>query len=388
MRKRLYASVFGSGLGHASRMDLVLKQLATNGWQIRVSSFGEGLSFLLSKGYVGRESPDLDVKWTIRGSLDFAGTLRRGPIMFLRFLEQVRFELRQIRQVKPSVIISDSRLSVVLAARILRIPVIVVINQLTILLPRHNRMWFIASIERIGGELLTWFWSLSKVVAIPDLPPPHTISSHNVCSVAPRRNIRFVGFLASWNHDLDKNQDRGRGLSARPLVFCPISGPTQTKSPLLSKLKEIAASVPDYDFVISVGMPGGSTDPRLFRGVTIFEWCPNVEELFNRASVIISRAGHTSIAKAILTGRPLIVIPIEEQTEQIGNAERVQRLGIGVMVGQRDLDPRSLRSAVRLCLNPPPEMEKKINDLRNVALQHDGVAAISQLVEELRIQGK
>ena len=388
MRKRLYASVFGSGIGHASRMDLILKQLATDGWQLWVSSFGEGLRFLLSKGYVGRESPDLDVKWTVGGSLDFAGTLRRGPIMLVRFLEQVRFELRQIRQVNPHVIISDSRLSVVLAARILRIPVIVITNQLTILLPRHNRMWFIASIERIGGELLTWFWSLSKVIAIPDLPPPYTISSHNVCSVAPRRKIRFIGFLASWNHDLDKNQGRVSGSSARPLIFCPISGPTQTKSLLLSKLKEIAVSVPGYDFVISAGIPGGSTDARLFRGVTIFEWCPNVEELSNRASVIISRAGHTSIAKAILTGRPLIVIPIEKQTEQVGNGERVQSLGIGVMVNQRDLDPRSLLSAVRLCLNSPLEMEKKINDLRDVALQHDGVAAISQLVEELRIQGK
>jgi UDP:flavonoid glycosyltransferase YjiC (YdhE family) len=151
-------------------------------------------------------------------------------------------------------------------------------------------------------------------------------------------------------------------------------------------LKEIATSSQDYDFIISAGVPGGSSEPKQFRGGVFFEWCPNVEELAHRASVIVSRAGHTSIAKAVLAGKPLITIPIERQTEQVGNAQRVQRLGIGMMINQRELDPGSLLSAVRLCLNSSLEIEKKANNLRNVALQHDGAEAISRIVEELKAQ--
>jgi UDP:flavonoid glycosyltransferase YjiC (YdhE family) len=384
MKKRVYASVFGSGLGHASRTDLILKRLAADGWQPWISSFGEGLRFLQSKGYEGKESPAIDVKWTANGSLDFAGTLRRWPIMVVRFLQQMRFEIHHIRQVNPHVVISDSRLSAILAARLLRVPVIVVTNVLTMLIPRHDRRGFTTTVERIMGEILSSLWSLSKVVAIPDLPPPYTISDYCISPVAPRQKVRFIGFLAGCNHGVDGSQERNLAPSAKPLIFCPISGPTQTKFSLLLQLKEIATSSQGYDFIISAGVPGGSSEPKQFRGGVFFEWCPNVEELAHRASVIVSRAGHTSIAKAVLAGKPLITIPIERQTEQVGNAQRVQRLGIGMMINQRELDPGSLLSAVRLCLNSSLEIEKKANNLRNVALQHDGAEAISRIVEELK----
>ena len=54
---------------------------------------------------------------------------------------------------------------------------------------------------------------------------------------------------------------------------------------------------------------------------------------------VVSRAGHVSISDYILRAKPCLLVPIQSQTEQIGNAYKAERLGFALVVEEGELDP-------------------------------------------------
>ena len=83
----------------------------------------------------------------------------------------------------------------------------------------------------------------------------------------------------------------------------------------------------------------------------LYEWCPIKDELFALSDVIVARAGHTTISQCVDLGKPAIYIPISNHSEQIWNAEKCQKLGIGLELKSEDLTAKNLIGAVDVCLN-------------------------------------
>jgi UDP:flavonoid glycosyltransferase YjiC (YdhE family) len=73
--------------------------------------------------------------------------------------------------------------------------------------------------------------------------------------------------------------------------------------------------------------------------------------LLDRASAVVCAGGHGMVAKALVRGLPLVVVP--GPGDQRENAARVARLGAGVHLPARRLTPESLRVAVRRVLDDP-----------------------------------
>lgn len=72
------------------------------------------------------------------------------------------------------------------------------------------------------------------------------------------------------------------------------------------------------------------------------------DAVISAARLLVSGAGHGIIAKALVRGKPLVVVPGEG--EQRDNANRLARLGVGEFVEAFDLAPSTLREAVRKVL--------------------------------------
>jgi UDP:flavonoid glycosyltransferase YjiC (YdhE family) len=91
-------------------------------------------------------------------------------------------------------------------------------------------------------------------------------------------------------------------------------------------------------------------------GITIYSWVDEKThyEFIKACDVVLSRAGHGIITKAMVYGKPLVLIPIPEHTEQWNNARTCERLGYGVLLEQRNLTLDKLREALKkaLGLNP------------------------------------
>lgn len=336
-----YFSVYGSGLGHISRSLWLADRLP--GEKV-FSTWGEALSLAKSR-YLAVESPPLDVVWTEEGRMSFKRTLRGFHLAYSTFLRQVLREAENISRVGPDVVVSDSRLSPLIASRVKGRPSALIINQARVLLPLRQNVG-LRIIERAVGELLGVLWGLADLVLVPDLPPPYTISANGLRVAALGGKKVFAGFFADPPGPPRFDVRERFGLEGR-LVYIGISGPEPTRRFIFEKLLKAAELLPSgYSVVISKGYSGFDGSPVRFSRGLIFEWDPYRGELMGQADVVVSRAGLTTIGEAVMRGKPMVLIPISLHGEQIENAGRVRELGAGLVLDQYSATPRDIAEAI------------------------------------------
>jgi len=135
-----------------------------------------------------------------------------------------------------------------------------------------------------------------------------------------------------------------------------------------------------YNIVVSLGHLNGSGEPtRLANGTWVYEWCPIKDELFELSSLVVSRSGHRTIGQCIDAGKPAVLIPIHNHSEQIGNAEKFSRLGLGVDIMSEDLNAVRLTDSVDLCLNDP-RYKDKVETLRVISKKYDGIDNCANII--------
>lgn len=384
--RKIYFAVFGSGVGHITRTLEIAKLLPPDEFHLRYSSSGQGFGFLRAKG-LGASSencPPLDVEWASGGGFSSNRVIPGFPLMFNNFLKQLAFERRAIRDFGPTVVVSDSRLSPLLAARSMGYPVVTMLNQFKILFPPRFRGRVGRMYERVAGDVLGLMWSLSDRVLVTDLPPPYTIGEENLAGSEVSKLVEFVGFTAPIVEMLPERIGRAReilSLDDRPLVFCQISGPDPTKAKLMETvLKSADEMTKSYNLVISLGYSGGSTEPRrLSNGGWLFEWCPFKDELFDLSTVIVARAGHSTIGQCIGHIKPAVLIPIHNHPEQLSNAERFEELGLGIMIKSERLTPQNLIESVEKCAKDPSYI-KKLEAVCAVSKRYRGVERCAEVI--------
>ena len=224
---RIYFAPYGVGLGHASRLLSVAEHLRTSGTGVRFSSFGEAVNYLAVHGYDCMQVPPMELVWSPQGSFSIKGSIASIPQLFTNFIRQLNTEMKYILSYSPDIIVSDTRLSPLFIAEILKIPSILILNQVKLLLSPRLREFRLARLyEKMNGEFLGLLWRLADRILIPDLPPPYTIAERNVwdtSTVASR--LSYVGFTSPkvtvTNEQLERvclylGLDR-----ARPIVKLP-----------------------------------------------------------------------------------------------------------------------------------------------------------------------
>ncbi|MDA4111206.1 MAG: hypothetical protein OK439_01605, partial [Thaumarchaeota archaeon] len=168
---RIYFSVFGSGLGHAARISEISDRLWKPGDEYRYSSFEEGLDYLRSQGKYPTKSPAIDLKWNSDGGFSSQDSFLGFPRAIIKFFRQLAFEADILTRFNPKVVVSDSRLSPIFASKAKSIPIITLLNQFKVLFPSRFRRNPLSNFyERIEGNVLGLFWSLSDEVLMSDLP--------------------------------------------------------------------------------------------------------------------------------------------------------------------------------------------------------------------------
>ena len=387
--RRVYFAVFGSGLGHVTRILEIAKLLPQGESQLRYSSSGQGFNFLKAKG-LGASSvrcPPLDVEWASGGGFSSNRVLPGFPFMFNNFLKQLAFERRAMRDFGPTLVVSDSRLSALLAARSMGYPVVTMLNQFKILFPPRFRGRTGRFYERVAGDVLGLMWSLSERVLVTDLPPPYTIGEENLAGSEVSDLVEFVGFTAPIVEMPPERVSRAKqmlGLDSRPLVFCQISGPDATKGRLAETLLRSADMVTrNYNLVISMGYAGGSPEPqRVANGGWLFDWCPIKDELFELSAVIVARAGHSTIGQCIDHIKPAVLVPIHNHPEQISNAEKFERLGLGVNIRSEQLTPQTLMQSIETVATNP-SYTSRLGVVSAVSKRFRGVERCAEIIRSM-----
>ncbi len=387
MQTKAYFTPYGVGLGHASRLIMVANQLQKLDITSKFSSYGEAVGYVTMHGYDCLAVPPIDLAWNTDGGFSIKDSIAKLPYLFSNFFKQIKVESQNLLDYSPDIIVSDTRLSSLLSGDLLGIPSVVILNQLKLLLsPRLREVMAARVYEKLNGEFLGIMWSLADRILIPDLPPPYTLSEQNTWDTSTAsKKLEYVGFISPEVH-LDEEQitkvaqnlelDRNR-----PIVFVHISGPTDTRMPII-KLAIEACKVlrPGFQYVISEGNPKGSSFPRrLQTNGWYYEWCPVRDEIFALSDALVLRGGHAALSQAIQFGKPVLSIPIENHGEQLGNSSKIAQLGAGIALNSKQLTSSQITNGIEDVVDRP-EYKQKAGILMGISQKLNGIENIVKVV--------
>jgi len=381
MNPKIHLGVCGIGYGHASRSTILIKEFLRRGWNVSVSSYGDGFRYFKRAGIGVKPVPKVSYGVLPEGKVSIKLTIYRNLLLPIRLAEQVSHELNYSEDA--NLLISDSRASTILAGRILGKPVLTILNQFNIRVeyPKYKRL---IELVEAASQVLGRIWALSDEILIADYPPPYTISKQNLA--IPESLLKKASFIGPIIERMGGNAPRKRicekyGLDpAAPIIFYHASGPSYERRrlnnlilPILDKLSG------EFQFVATLG---GDQPDKAPRNLKVFSWVENPIELFEVADVIICRAGQTTLAKALAAGKPVIMIPIPAHGEQIGNAQSISRRGAGLILEQEKLSVETLRQAIRRILSDSSFLEKA-GEYRDLAKRLSPVEYICSRISEL-----
>ena len=384
---KAYLTAYGVGLGHASRLVMVADRLQRMGIVIRFSSFGEAATYISMQGYKCIAVPPVEFAWNMEGEFSIKHSIANTPNWFTNFSRQINKETRSMAEYKPDIIVSDSRLSSLITAKFFGIPSVVILNQVKLLLSPRLREFRIARLfEKMTGEILGVMWRTADKILVPDLPPPYTIASHNIWDTSSVvAKLEYVGFTApklGVSQEQINKVANSLGLNrSRPVIFIHISGPIETRTPIIRIILEACKSLRrEIQYIISEGRPKGNLEPKKLSGSGwYYEWCPVRNEIFAMSNLLVLRGGHVALSQAIQFGKPIITIPIENHGEQLGNSEKIAKIGAGLMLKPKELKANHITDAVHQILDNP-RYQKKSTELMRLTEKLDGINNIVKII--------
>jgi uncharacterized protein (TIGR00661 family) len=396
IRPKIYLAPCGIGLGHAGRLITIAKKLRELGAFCFFSTNGEAVDFIKSHNFPVERGPAIKYFELPDGAPDFVKTTTRPILHISAMLRQICKEIRLIKRINPDVIVTDSRLSTVIASWLLGRSSLLILQQMKIIIPHVKEL---SRIRRILKKLLEYglvaclsvIWRISKKIYVPDFPYPFTIakSQVNVYSSFYKR-AEFIGPLIEINLNTlsNKQEDiatkRFFDLNELPLIFLGLSGTPKEKKAITEKFKEIFQSFPKtYQFLVTTGRRNFT--PVIRDNVKIYGWIESRTPIYRICDVVIHRGGHNTTSECLYFGKPMIIIPAPSHPEKIDNANSIKRLGLGLVISQSHVKKILLLNAINIILNTP-SFKKRANTIRDQVIKFNAVqTVVEQIFEYLKL---
>jgi len=388
---RIQFSPCGIGLGHVGRCVPIAKKLKERGAQVLFSTYRDGVRYAQQEGFPVVEAPPIGFVVKPDGTVDFKQTAVNPGPFFASFtlLKQVDAEIEIMQAFEPDVVVSDSRISPLIAAKLLRIPEVCILNQFQIIVPRRTRFLRLAKLVDAGAlALIGKIWTTGTRVLIPDFPPPYTLSTGNLrIPTSYQKRVKLIGPLLSTHPNELPSQKEVRkrlGLSVdKPVIFAPVSGPVKERAYFTGILRRVFKEFPDdYQIVMSLGYPNTPIEPLQNGNLTVYNWIPNRFEHLKACDVVVSRAGHGTLTQSISYGRPLILVPTPNHTEQLNNARGAAELGVAEVIDQNNLNKQTLLEAVRKMLELD-RFRERAEQIQEDVLKLNGMETAIQTITEV-----
>ena len=387
---RIYFAPCGIGLGHVGRCIPVARKLQQKNAEILFSTYREGISQVEKEKLPLVKAPSIGFQVKPDGTIDFKQTaMDPGPFLAsFTLLDQINAEIKAIESFKPNVVVSDSRVSPLIAAKILRIPRVCILNQFQVIIPRKKRFLRLARFaDSITLTLIGKIWTSGNFVLIPDFPQPYTICAGNLnIPKFYRKKVKLIGpILPTSPEELPTKEELRRKLdlpSDKPVIFAPISGPVRERAYLTGILRKILMTFPkDYAIVMSLGYPNADDKPIRHGNLTIYKWIPKRFEYLKACDLVISRAGHGTLTQCLCYGKPMILVPTPNHTEQISNAMQAEKIGAAEIIQQERLDKEQLLKSVKRVLES--ETPQKLKEIQREAIKHNGLENVAKIITEV-----
>ena len=387
---RAYFSPCGIGLGHVGRCILIAKRLQKKrNAEVMFSTYREGVHYVRRERFRFVEAPPIGFQVKPDGAIDFRQTaINPGPFLAsFTLIRQVNAEIKFIEEFAPDVVVSDSRASSLLAAKILQIPRICILNQFQVIIPRRKRFLRLARFaDSATLTIIGKIWTDGNAVLIPDYPQPYTVSMGNLSVPnSYRRKIRLIGpILPTCPEDLPSKEEIRKRLQIpvdKLTIFVPISGPSTERTFLTRMLRKILPEFPkSYEIILSLGYPNAKTEPIHQGNLRIYKWVPNRFDYLKACDLVVSRSGHGTVTQCMYYGKPMILIPTPNHTEQLNNAKQTKDLGVAQILRQEDLSKQELLNKTQSMLRS--KILSRVEEIQQEVLEYNGLEEASKTIIE------
>ena len=385
---RVYFSPCGIGLGHIGRVIPVAEEVQKHGGEILISTYLEAVDFAKKRGLPVVSSPAVSLETDSTGSIDLkASALSQGIPKMKQFVSQVTAEMDFMKAFKPDVVVSDTRLSSLIAGKLLGKPVALMLNQFLPMIPRENNYKMLGQL--VDGSILTLIgggWGSSDVILIPDFPEPYTLSLDSLRIPSMHKDlVKMVGFILPKKPNEVPGIERVRveaGVkSDEKLIYAAISGPSKERDPLIHLLEPIFRDFPEeYKVVMSMGRPDGGSVPTRAGSLTKIPWVQDRYEYLKACDMAISRGGHNTIMQSICYGNPSIIIPTPNHTEQYANARRAKELDLAEAIHQKDVSKELLVDTAMKLLNES-RYKEKLDQINSLGMSNGMENILSEIIK-------
>lgn len=350
---RLLLSCTELGLGHVSRIIPLGKKLAEKGHELFF--FAGGTAYQLLQNEFENVYPCTPVAWyeNAHGVIASASVLNILVPLPKYNYENKKIEIknssaaetihryydlrRQIRKIKPELIISDGDMHALRLAHRWKIKSVYITN---IIRPSYRFSPLLTPGERFTERYVK---KCDKII-VPD-NPKHTICEYNLGNLDEMGITDKVEFAGSF---IEMTPQEGL---KEEHVFAPISGPLGTRAKLTKIVIPVFTQLKSK-CIISLGEPGKKI-MRKIGNCTVYSWLSEKErnEFMKNAKMVVFSGGHGTCFEVIKYRKPSVCVPT--QSEQMGNAQKLEELKCSVQAENET----ELKSAIF-------EIEEKIESFK------------------------
>ena len=312
------------GLGHATRSLPVMRKLIDENNDLTIISNGRSLDLLRSE--LGENIEYIDIPdYPMLLSENSRQFMAKSMIYWPLFIRKMQSGLSQLTKMlktrKCDLIISDGRYDIYSK----KIPSFFISHQMRIMNPLRIKML------ETGSEIFNlFFFKRFKGVIVPDYKDDSLSGelSHNLKKIDEKK-INYVGILSDFKKKKTKKDID---------YLISISGPEPQRSILEGKL---APQVQDLDgnIVMTLGKVEKHSEIKK-KNITTYSFLTKEkrEGLLNRAKIVISRSGYSTIMDLGIINTKALLIPTPGQIEQEYLSEYHNKIGTFYSVNQSEVN--------------------------------------------------
>jgi len=312
------------GLGHATRSLPVIRKLIDEDNEIAIISNGRSLELLkkeLGDNIEYIDMPDYPMLLSENAKQFMAKSMIYWPV-FIRKMQKGLHQLTKMLEHKPcDRIISDARYDIYSK----KIPSFFISHQIRIMNPLRIRMF------ETGSEIYNlFFFKRFRRVIVPDYKEDNLSGdlSHNLRKLDENK-IDYVGVLSDFQKKKTKKDID---------YLISISGPEPQRTMLEKKLLPQVNQL-DGNIVITLGKTE-QQDKLKKENIKTYAFLPKEqrEDFLNRAKLVISRSGYSTILDLAVIGTKALMTPTPGQIEQEYLAQYHNKKGTFYSVNQNYMD--------------------------------------------------
>ncbi len=373
---KAFIFICGEGLGHTSRCIALGQELLAAGHEVYLGAYGYSKEFIERKGYKTVEIPPEIKLVGESGSLNL-----KSSIIYTLKNESV-FDifkvLNLLKEKKPDIVVSDSYFTGVVASKIRRIPVYLIVNQSNMETFFKNGGIAIRTMGGIIKQFYTCIFRRVDRIIIPDFPMPYTVCRLNLAfEEKVSKNLFFSGPLT-----LEKFDDVKAEVLQKPHILSLIGG-FGYREPIFRKVIEVAKLDKSINYTL---LSGPSLNPDAFshlpENVTIKHFINNQFPYLKASDLVIAPGGHSTIMEALTLGIPVISFPDINHSEQESNAAVIDLEGYGRRLDYSASPEEILRSIKEILKDE--KIHQKVEMMKKLSKDLNATATIKELLESNR----